>query len=213
MYAQSFNVVSERVLETCLIVDDDVFDRTQMKHAIQRDRPDMQAFEFGTLAEARAYLKTGAADIILLDNRLPDGKGSTLATELRKDPRHAETPIIVITGEDIATLDHGIAALSKDDLNARSIGEVVVDFLKARRIARGDETAKLIEEFGLSMSEDLTPVCSRAIRTLRTARAQVARSAPFAALNALDEVENMLMAVAQVIDHPPEANNQVPLAR
>lgn len=191
---------TDKVLETCLIVDDDIFDRTQMKQAVQRDRPDLQTYEFGTMAEARAYLQTGGADIILLDNRLPDGRGVNLASELRRDPRHQDTPIIVITGDNIAEIDHGVVALSKDDLNARNIGEIVLEFLKARRIARGDEAAKLVEEFGMTLAENMQPAFSRAIRTLRAARAQVSRSAPFTAIHALDEVEDILVALARVLN-------------
>jgi len=195
----TYSDYANRALETCLIVDDDVFDRTQMKQAVQRDRPEMQTFEFGTLAEARAYLKTAGADIILLDNRLPDGEGAALAAELGADPRHADTPIIVVTGDDVSKLDFGITALSKDDLSARNLGELVAEFLKARRIARGDDTARMVEEFGMTVSENLMPVFSRAIRTLRSARAQVSRSAPFSAIHGLDQVEDMLMALARVM--------------
>ena len=193
------NFTSERALETCLIVDDDLFDRSQMKQVIQRDRPEMQTFEFGTLSEARAYLKTGGADIILLDNRLPDGQGSELAAELRADPRHADTPIIVVTGDDVSVLDFEVTAVSKEDLSARNLGEIVADFLKARRIAKGDDAARLVEDFGLEMSESLMPVFSRAIRTLRSVRSQVSRSAPFSAMHKLDQIEDMLTALAHVM--------------
>ena len=189
----------DRSLETCLIVDDDLFDRSHMKQVIQRDRPEMQTFEFGTVAEARAYLSTAGADIILLDNRLPDGEGVELAAELRADPRHEDTPIIVVTGDDVSVLDFGVTALSKEDLSARNLGELVADFLKERRIARGDDAEKLVEDFGMAMSANLMPVFSRAIRTLRSARSQVSRSAPFSAITQLDQVEDMLMALARVI--------------
>lgn len=189
----------EKTLETCLIVDDDDFDRDQIKQVVRRDRPDMQTFEFSTLSDAKSYLKTAGADLILLDNRLPDGEGAVLAAELRRDPRHANTPIIVVTGDDVSTLAFDITALSKQDFSARNIGELVADFLKARRIARGDDSAKLVEQFGMTVSENLTPVFSRAIRTLRAARGQVSRTAPFQAIQAIDEVEDMLMALARVL--------------
>ncbi|MEM9319680.1 MAG: response regulator [Pseudomonadota bacterium] len=188
---------SARVMETCLIVDDDAFDRTQMKQAILRQRPDMQTYEFATLSEARTYLKTASADLIMLDNRLPDGQGSDLAIELRADPRLDDTPIFVITGDDVNGLDHGITALSKDELNAFNIGELLAEFLKSRRVARSSEAGRLIAEFGSELGENLGPIYSRAIRTLRTARAQVTRSAPFSAVHALDEVEEILVALAR----------------
>ncbi|MEM6609393.1 MAG: response regulator [Pseudomonadota bacterium] len=191
--------VAGRVIETCLIVDDDAFDRDQMKQAIQRQRPDMQTFEFATLSEARMYLRTASADIILLDNRLPDGKGSDLARELRNNPRLSDTPIFVITGDAVSSLDHGVTALSKDDLNGHNLGELLAEFLKARRIARKSEAGQLVEDLGALMDSNLAPAFSRAIRTLRTARAQVTRTAPFATIHALDEVEEIMVALANAV--------------
>ena len=97
------------------------------------------------------------------------------------------------------SLDFGVTALSKEDLSARNLGELVSEFLKARRIARGDDAAQLVEDFGITMSDSLMPVFSRAIRTLRSARSQVSRSAPFSAIHQLDQVEDMLMALARVM--------------
>lgn len=203
---QTFIDGGSRLLETCLIVDDDNLDRRQMRQAIQRDRPDMQILEFGTLAEARTYLKTADADMILLDNRLPDGNGIELATALQADPRYQDTPIIVVTGDDVSVLDFGIAALSKDELNARSLGDVIAEFFKQRRIARGDGKAKLLAELGATSNDSLNPVFSRAVRRLRSARAQVARSAPFAAIHALDEVEDIMVAIAHDLNEKAKAS-------
>ena len=198
-HAVQFSDLSDRVLETCLIVDDDSFDRSLLRQAVQRQRPDMQTFEFDKLSEARDYLKTAHADLILLDNRLPDGRGADLAVELRANPRLVDTPIIVVTGDDVSTLDHGVTALSKEELSATNLGELVAEFLKARRIERSTNEGRLVEAFGETMQESMAPALSRAIRTLRTARAQVTRSAPFGAIHALEEVEDILLAMSSVL--------------
>lgn len=194
--AMQLTDASEDVLETCLIVDDDDFDRKQIRRVLERQRPSMQVIEFSALADARRYLDTAKADIILLDNHLPDGIGSELATELRGDPKHMESPIIVITNDDVSTLDHGVTALSKDDLNSKALSQLIWDYLKTRRIAR--QIAKGEASGDMKVDRNgLAPAISRAIRTLRVARSQVVQTAPISAIAGLDQVEDILLAISE----------------
>ncbi|MBT8416363.1 MAG: response regulator [Silicimonas sp.] len=189
---------ADRPMETCLLVDDDDFDRSQMRRVVERQRPGVQIVEFSTLAEAREFLGLGGAEFVMLDNRLPDGLGAEFARELRENPKMDNVPIVVITNDDLASLDQSISALSKDDLSAASLGAIISEFLKARRIATGGDTAKIIEELGSELEDNLAPAFSRAIRTLRTARSQIMRTAPLNAIEALEQVEDILMAVSHV---------------
>jgi len=52
---------ADRPMETCLLVDDDDFDRSQMRRVVERQRPGVQIVEFSTLAEARKFLGLAAA--------------------------------------------------------------------------------------------------------------------------------------------------------
>ena len=51
----------------------------------------------GSLAEAREAIASQAFNFFILDYELPDGDGLILAQELRENPQHAKTPIILYT--------------------------------------------------------------------------------------------------------------------
>jgi CheY-like chemotaxis protein len=51
----------------------------------------------GSIAEARAAIDAGAFNFFIFDYELPDGDGLSLAKELRANPTHARTPIILYT--------------------------------------------------------------------------------------------------------------------
>lgn len=79
---------------TVLIVDDEENARKNIASFLTARG--YEVIDVATLAEARECIRTGAADVILLDVRLPDGYGPSLLEEtayLEYPP-----PIIVITG-------------------------------------------------------------------------------------------------------------------
>jgi two-component system response regulator AtoC len=78
---------------TILIVDDEVNARIIVNQFLTNRG--YEVIEASTLAEAREQLKSGNADIILLDVELPDGYGPTLLNETAHLPMRP--PIIIIT--------------------------------------------------------------------------------------------------------------------
>ncbi|WP_299027167.1 response regulator [uncultured Sulfitobacter sp.] len=82
---------------TCLIIEDSQFDQQMMTRVVARSRERLQVKVVGTLQSARECLATGDVSLILLDNRLPDGIGANFALELASDPRHASTPVIMVS--------------------------------------------------------------------------------------------------------------------
>ena len=50
-----------------------------------------------TLAEARSSLEQGLPDVVLLDLRLPDGAGQSLAREIRSVPGGTDVFILAVT--------------------------------------------------------------------------------------------------------------------
>jgi two-component system response regulator AtoC len=78
---------------TILIVDDEANARTNIGQFLTARG--YEVLEAATLAEARDQLKSGSADIILLDVELPDGYGPTLLGETAQLPMRP--PIIIIT--------------------------------------------------------------------------------------------------------------------
>ncbi|WP_323769913.1 response regulator [Antarctobacter sp.] len=189
----------EKAVSTCLVIDDDTFDRHMIKRCVGRERPDMRLYECSTLSEARNFLEQASADLILIDNRLPDGLGADYAQELRNDSRMADAVICVVTGDDLRSLDSDIAALSKDRLSTRTIWDMVSGFLAEREILRSSEKAQLVAEFGDQMGENLAPGMARMLRTLRMSRARVARRDPQKAIDELDKLEEMLIAMSEVV--------------
>ena len=185
----------DRQIEVFLIVDDDPLDRGQLRAAITRHRPDVQVVEFDTLAAAKTYLARAHADLIVLDNRLPDGLGSTLAVDLISRPGFETVPIFVVTGDDLVTLDHRLVALSKDDLSADTFSALLADYLRTRREKTRESAASLARRYLPNGRADAAAALSHAIRTLRVARAQCARSSPLATIGNLEAVEDILLAL------------------
>jgi DNA-binding NtrC family response regulator len=78
--------------ETLLIVDDE----DAIRHAIVRALPDMLAVQAATAAEAIERVRDSYPDLILLDQRLPDGDGLELIARIRAID--ADVPVVVLTG-------------------------------------------------------------------------------------------------------------------
>lgn len=82
---------------TCLIVEDSAFDQEMMARVVDRAQGNMRVQVAATLQSARKALEQGEVSLILLDNNLPDGIGANFALELASDPRHANTPVIMVS--------------------------------------------------------------------------------------------------------------------
>ena len=80
-----------------LLVEDDEVDRLAVRRALAKTDFHPQLTEARDCAEARAALRAGAFDCVLLDVYLPDGDGVTLLREERAAGN--DTPIIVLTGQ------------------------------------------------------------------------------------------------------------------
>lgn len=202
LYPQSCRAeheVMDLAFKTCLLVDDDVFDRMHMRRVMERQHPDIQLFEMDSLSDARAFLETRHTDIILLDNRLPDGSGADFASELRSKVALRDTAIFVVSNGAIRSVDDGVKAMSKDELSARSLGVMIDSFMEQRRVANSTETAELLAEFGLSVRDNFAPIFARLIRTLRAARTDITLEQSETALEKLGHVEEILLAVSQVV--------------
>jgi two-component system, NtrC family, response regulator AtoC len=89
-----------------LILDDDALIRTVLSDRLERAGHAVRVA--GSLAEARALLRTGVPDLALLDMKLPDGEGSDLLPELVDE---LDVPCIMMTAH--ATVSSAVAALRK----------------------------------------------------------------------------------------------------
>ena len=82
---------------TVLVVDDEETARMVVSQFLRSKG--YEVFEAGTLADARASISKGIADIIILDVRLPDGYGPHLLTETSRLPLRPQVIIVTAHGE------------------------------------------------------------------------------------------------------------------
>lgn len=82
---------------TVLVVDDEETARIVISEFLRSKG--YEVLEAGTLADARAVISKGVADIIILDVRLPDGYGPHLLTETSRLPLRPQVIIVTAHGE------------------------------------------------------------------------------------------------------------------
>jgi CheY-like chemotaxis protein len=91
-----------------LVVEDEFLVRATAVEALEE--LGYRTVQAASAAEALATLRAadGAIDAVLIDVGLPDGKGDTLAAELRRE--RPELPIVIATGYDDTALRAAFAA-------------------------------------------------------------------------------------------------------
>ncbi|MEV8510663.1 response regulator [Actinoplanes sp. NPDC051475] len=104
-----------------LLVDDNDLNRTLARTILTRSTHPITAMitlvEADTLAAARTALAAAPVDLILLDMQLPDGHGTTLATELAT---HNNRPaIIAVTASVLPEEQQSVLAAGCDDFLAK----------------------------------------------------------------------------------------------
>lgn len=85
------------MVATVLVVDDEETARMVVSEFLRSKG--YEVLEAGTLADARAVISKGVADIIILDVRLPDGYGPHLLTETSRLPMRPQVIIVTAHGE------------------------------------------------------------------------------------------------------------------
>jgi PAS domain S-box-containing protein len=88
-----------------------------------------RALRAGSLAEAEKHLAAAAPDVLVVEDRLPDGEGFGLVQRLREDPHTRELPMVVLA-EDAPDEGSGVQGVG---LVARPFDELL--FLQALRHA------------------------------------------------------------------------------
>ena len=57
---------------------------------------------FGSAAESMSYLATTQPELLFLDNIMPEKDGLTFLQQLRNNPLHRKTPVVIISTKDYA---------------------------------------------------------------------------------------------------------------
>ncbi len=194
--------VVQRKVETCLVVDDDPFDRRMLRRCMEKDKPDMSLLECDTIEGARQILGSVRPDLILLDHRMPDGNGADFARELRQNKDLRDTMICLVTNGDLTAIAPTVPALSKEELTSRTIWDMVLDFVDVCEMTKSDEAVRAVEEFGEAVQKQMAPVLSRLIRSTRAARAKFGAHASEVGHDELDRLEDMLLTLSEMLSEP-----------
>jgi two-component system response regulator AtoC len=108
--------------ETLLVVDDE----PSIRHAITRAFPELTVKEADSGAAALALVRDAYPDLVLLDQRLPDGDGLELLARMRAiDP---DLPVVLLTG-------HGSVDLAVDALK-QGVSDFIEKPFKLERLRR-----------------------------------------------------------------------------
>lgn len=81
-----------------LIIDDDVAVSSLLEDLLLEEGYRVEVAS--SLSAARAVLKTGEPDVILLDVQLPDGNGFDFCAQLQSDARTSDVPILLLSAID-----------------------------------------------------------------------------------------------------------------
>lgn len=76
-----------------LVCDDDAAVMVMLGVALD----DVEVVEASRQQEAERYLGTGRLDAAVVDRRMPDGDGLALVKSIRREPRTADIPIVVLS--------------------------------------------------------------------------------------------------------------------
>lgn len=126
--------------DTILVVDDE----PAIRRAIVKAFPDDAVLEAGTIAEALQKTQDDYPDMVLLDQRLPDGEGMESVPKLLAIDH--ELPIVLLTGHgsvDLAVeaLKHGVVDYVEKPFKLERLRTTIGNLLEKQRL--GKQVAKL----------------------------------------------------------------------
>jgi CheY-like chemotaxis protein len=213
MRAQTMNLPDARRAHDagrpiCLVVDDNQFDRRLIRNLLRRAEAAVDIVEAGSLAEARARLAAGRPDMILLDQRLPDGSGLSFAREL--SVADGTIPVVLITSAaepDLAAAARAagcVTLVAKDDLSPKTLGALVGPGLRQTRPAPAvpaapapaDPFDRWVADFARQVFlrdrlDSLPEPLARAARLLRSVQDEAGRGNP-ALHDTLDQIARLV---------------------
>jgi DNA-binding NtrC family response regulator len=110
-----------------LIVDDEVAGRATLAALLELEG--FAVRECGSLRDANALLDKGELfNAVIVDRRLPDGRGDTLATKIQQ--LLPEAKIVLITGEAVDRAPPGFDAAHQKGMDPSSLTELVSTLLQ-----------------------------------------------------------------------------------
>jgi CheY-like chemotaxis protein len=124
---RALNVMAERVQPTILVVDDDEFQRDIMKEYLTTANYRVLTAIGGM--EALNVLRKVRPDLIMMDIMMPVLGGIDTTKRLKAMPAHANTPVIMVTGQ-------SEGSLVRDSIMAGAVNFVVKPFVRDTILAK-----------------------------------------------------------------------------
>jgi response regulator RpfG family c-di-GMP phosphodiesterase len=91
-----------------LLVDDDPGLRALLR--VTFETVDIAVEEAGSATTAKALIRLGHPDVVVLDVRMPGIDGLSFCRELKQDPKTRDIGVVLLTGSDVATEEDARAA-------------------------------------------------------------------------------------------------------
>lgn len=113
-------------------------------------RANLRVTRCGSVGEAEQAINGMYPDLFLLDIRLPDGDGFTLARYIRHDPRFALTPLIFLTAASGPESHMEALRCGGDDFVAKPAHPQLLTQLVISRIERGRRIREMAHRDGLT---------------------------------------------------------------
>jgi len=148
-----------------LIIDDSAVAREMLRDVLERCGLFASFFEAGNGREALALLAEHAVDIILCDLNMPGMDGFQFLTELKKQQKLQETPVIMLTGAEdrdqkITGLEKGASDYVTKPFDPGELIARVKVQLKIKSLQdRLRESNRMLEQ--LSLTDPLTGLANR----------------------------------------------------
>lgn len=164
-----------------LILDDEEFDRSNLKKLSRGLGFTTHVSEAASLADLRAKLTKDRFDLIFLDYHLRDGTGLEGVDIIRADPVNCHAATVIITGTEqaniaIVALKLGFSAyLTQEELSAQTLERAAITALQKSQLARGMAAQAAppvpmngsVQTLSRACAQDIKPFVSRIMRQMR----------------------------------------------
>ncbi len=126
-------------LPTVVVIDDSIAVRNFFRHSVAPLAVRLETF--ASAAESLIFLNETQPQLLFLDIIMPDKDGLTFLQELRKNPLHTDTPVVIISSKDYRqdramAKDYGATEFVAKPMGTQVIQDLVIRYTKAGRAKR-----------------------------------------------------------------------------
>ncbi|MEM9341650.1 MAG: response regulator [Pseudomonadota bacterium] len=170
-----------------LMIEDNAFDRRRLKRIAADTDLDFVFVESRTIEEFKDRLDTERFDVIYVDLNLAGEDGMTLLPMVRKHPKNAMVPMIMVAGNEQAeaalrALRAGFADyIEKNALSPAALSRATINALQKAKLVSAANVAEsetksvedVLNSFAQACSNEMRPMLARMFRQVRQMRLEV----------------------------------------